>query len=151
MKWIRDPGKICNKALRLIFLIKMATNKKYFKWKKYYNTEIVKDIVKYYIGIYSKTVLTPGLTRKLGNLQDDLVALVDSNQSSSELHNSIDVLLNGQRISPKEELQPMCCIMGKTMSFRCHLLVANGWRLASILWPFDFHFNWIQNKIKLST
>ena len=41
----------------------------------------------------------------------------------------MDVLLNGLSISVKGELQSLCCIMGKTMSFRCHFLAANGWRL----------------------
>ena len=40
---------------------------------------------------------------------------------------TMDVLLNGHRISAKGEL---CCMMGKTMSLRCYILAANGWRLA---------------------
>ena len=28
-----------------------------------------------------------------------------------------------------KELQSQCCMMGKRMSLRCHLLAANGWRL----------------------
>ena len=42
---------------------------------------------------------------------------------------NMDVLLNGLSISAKGKLQSLCCMMGKTMSFRCHLLAANGWRL----------------------
>ena len=41
----------------------------------------------------------------------------------------IDVLLNGLSISDKGELQSLRCMMGKTMSLRCHFLAANGWRL----------------------
>ena len=41
----------------------------------------------------------------------------------------MDVLLNGLSISAKGELQSLCCMMGKTMSLRCHLLAANIWRL----------------------
>ena len=41
----------------------------------------------------------------------------------------MDVLLNGLSISAKKELQLLCCMMGKTMSLRCHFLAANGWRL----------------------
>ena len=40
----------------------------------------------------------------------------------------MDVLLNELSISAKGELQSLCC-MEKTMTFRCHLLAANGWRL----------------------
>ena len=40
---------------------------------------------------------------------------------------AIDVLLNGFSIAAKEELQSLCCMMGKTVSPRCHLLSANGW------------------------
>ena len=41
----------------------------------------------------------------------------------------MDVLLNGHSISAEKELHSLCCMMGKTMSFRCHFLAANGWRL----------------------
>ena len=54
---------------------------------------------------------------------------------------TMDVLLNALSISAKKELHSLCCMMGKTMSLRCHFLAANGWRL----------IDWIQNKIKLST
>ena len=37
-----------------------------------------------------------------------------------------DVLLNGLSISAKEELQSLCCMIGKTMSLRCHFLAVNG-------------------------
>ena len=40
----------------------------------------------------------------------------------------MDVLLNGLSISVKGELQSLCCMIEKTMSLRCHLLTANGWR-----------------------
>ena len=40
---------------------------------------------------------------------------------------TMDVLLNGHRISAKEESQLLCCEMEKTMSPRCNLLTANGW------------------------
>ena len=43
--------------------------------------------------------------------------------------------------SAKEELQSLCCMMGKTMSLRSHFLAANVWRL----------IDKIQNKIELST
>ena len=39
---------------------------------------------------------------------------------------TMDVLLNGLSISAKGELQSLCCIMGKTMSLRCHFLATNG-------------------------
>ena len=42
---------------------------------------------------------------------------------------SMDLLLNGLSISAKKELQSLCCMMGKTMSLRCHFLAVNGWRL----------------------
>ena len=58
------------------------------------------------------------------------------------IHKTIkDVLLNELSISAKEELQSLCCMMGKTMSLRYHFLAANGRRL----------IDWIQKKIKLST
>ena len=41
----------------------------------------------------------------------------------------MDVLLNGLSTSAEGELQSVCCMMGKTMSLRCHFLAANGWRL----------------------
>ena len=53
----------------------------------------------------------------------------------------MDALLNRLSISAEGELQPLCCMMGKTMSLRSHLLAANSWQL----------IGWIQNKIKLST
>ena len=43
------------------------------------------------------------------------------------LHADMDVLLNGFSISAERELQSLCCMMGKTMSLRCHLLAANVW------------------------
>ena len=56
------------------------------------------------------------------------------NEESSSIKNTlyimaIDVLLNGLSISDKGELQSLCCMMGKTMSLRCHLLAANGWQI----------------------
>ena len=44
-------------------------------------------------------------------------------------HRFMDILLNGFSISAEEELQLLCCMMEKTMSFQCHFLAANGWRL----------------------
>ena len=41
----------------------------------------------------------------------------------------MDVLLNGLSTSAKGELQSLCCMIGKIMSLRCHLLAGNGWRL----------------------
>ena len=41
----------------------------------------------------------------------------------------MDVILNGLSISAKGELQSLCCMMGKTISHRCHFLAVNGWRL----------------------
>ena len=42
---------------------------------------------------------------------------------------TMGVLLNGLNISAEGELQSLCCMMGKTMSLRCHFLAANGWLL----------------------
>ena len=47
---------------------------------------------------------------------------------------TMDVSLNGLSISAKIELQSLCCMMGKMMSPQYHILAANGWWLASILW-----------------
>ena len=41
---------------------------------------------------------------------------------------TMDVLLNTLSIFVKEKLQSLYCMMGKTMSLRCHLLTANSWR-----------------------
>ena len=41
----------------------------------------------------------------------------------------MDGLLNVLGISAKKEIKSRCCMMGKTMSLRCHFLAANGWRL----------------------
>ena len=51
------------------------------------------------------------------------------------------VLFTGLNISAKKELQSLCCMMGKTMSFRYRFLADNDWRL----------IDWIQKKIKMST
>ena len=40
--------------------------------------------------------------------------------------NTMDALINGLSIRAKKELQSLCCIMGKTMSPRCHVLAAKG-------------------------
>ena len=41
----------------------------------------------------------------------------------------MDALLNELSILAKGELQSLCCMMGKMMSLRCHLLAANGGQL----------------------
>ena len=64
-----------------------------------------------------------------------------SSSFEMEFFINMDVSLNGLSIWAKKELQSLRCMMGKTMSLRCHFLAANGWRL----------IDWIQNKIKLST
>ena len=50
-------------------------------------------------------------------------------QACYRQNRTMDVLLYGHSISAKGELQLLRCLMGKTMSYRCHLLAANGWRL----------------------
>ena len=44
----------------------------------------------------------------------------------------MDVLLNRLIIFAKGELQSLCCMMGKTMSPRWHLLATNGWQLIDL-------------------
>ena len=51
-------------------------------------------------------------------------AIFKINDKVSRTKNPVymDVLSNGLSISAKKELQSLCCIMGKTMSLRCHIL-----------------------------
>ena len=51
------------------------------------------------------------------------------------------IIINGLSISAKREIQSRCSMIGKTMSLRCHFLVANCRRL----------IDWIQKKIKPNT
>ena len=49
--------------------------------------------------------------------------------------------INGNSISAKKESRSLCCMMGKTMSRGCHLLAANGFRLANILIEYRIRLN----------
>ena len=55
----------------------------------------------------------------------DLLCIWTRSKNVDNLVISMDVLVNGDRMLAKGELQSLCCIKGKKMS----LLAVNGWRL----------------------
>ena len=63
-----------------------------------------------------KVLLSLDIIQSCANLDDDL----------QFLNIIMDVLLNGLSKSAKGKLQSLCCMMGKTMSLRCHFLAVNG-------------------------